>query len=147
AEPVGGSTANRANLGTIAGTGAWVGIQREFATAGNAESFRTALNTANTTAFQLTFVFPANPAVGEQMALDDARIVPWRIYSTLLSAGTNTQRFLDYLNNNASVSFIPTFAKTTVAPAAGATLLTDNFQVSYFGPDPNAAQQILALNT
>jgi Lamin Tail Domain/CotH kinase protein/Chitobiase/beta-hexosaminidase C-terminal domain len=147
AEPVGGSTANRANLGTITGSGSWVTVQREFATAGNVENFRTALNTAGTTAFQLTFVFPANPVTGEQLALDDVRIVPWRLYSTLLSAGTNSQRFLDYLNNNGLVTFIPTFSKTTVAPVAGATFSTDNFEVSYYGPDPNAAQQILALNT
>ena len=82
------------------------------------------------------------------LALDDMRIVPWRLYWTALSAGTNTQRFLDYLNNNAQVTFIPTFSKTTVAPPGGAIgPVTDNFQVAYFGPDPNAAQQLISLNT
>jgi hypothetical protein len=145
AEPVGGSTANRANLGSIVGTGAWVSLAREFATAGNVENFRAALNTAGTTAFQLTFVFPANPTLGDKLALDDVRVVPWRLYSTLLSAGTNTQRFLDYLNANLLVTFVPTFIKTTAAPATGATFSTDNFEVSYFGPDPTQAITLLPL--
>lgn len=147
AEQVGGSVANRANLGTLTGNGTWQSVMKEFTGAGNVEAFRTALNTLNTTQFQLTFVFPSNLALGDQLALDDVRILPWRLYSTLLSGGTagNQQRFVDYLNANSLITFIPTFVKNTIAPVAGATFSTDNFQVTYLGPDPAAAQQIVGL--
>ncbi len=146
-ERVGGSVSNRVNLGTLTGNGTWQSITKEFAGAGNVEAFRTDLNTANSTQFQLTFIFPSNPALGDQMALDDVRILPWRLYSTLLSGGTagNQQRFVDYLNANSLITFIPTFIKNTVAPAAGGTFSIDNFQVTYLGPDPNALQQIVGL--
>ena len=146
-ERVGGSVSNRVNLGTLTGNGTWQAVTKEFAGAGNVEAFRADLNTANSTQFQLTFVFPSNPLAGDQMALDDVRILPWRLYSTLLSGGTpaNQQRFVDYLNTNSLISFIPTFIKNTVAPAAGGTLSIDNFQVTYLGPDPNALQQVVGL--
>ena len=146
-ERVGGSSSNRVNLGTLTGNGTWQSVTKEFAGAGNVEAFRTDLNTANSTQFQLTFIFPSNPVAGEQLALDDVRILPWRLYSTLLSGGTvgNQQRFVDYLNANSLITFIPTFVKNTIAPAAGGSFSTDNFQVTYLGPDPNALQQIVGL--
>ncbi len=146
-ERVGGSVSNRVNLGTLTGNGTWQSVTKEFAGASNVEAFRADLNTANSTQFQLTFVFPSNPLIGDQMALDNVRILPWRLYSTLLSGGTagNQQRFVDYLNANSLISFIPTFIKNTVAPATGGTFAIDNFQVTYLGPDPNALQQILGL--
>ncbi len=146
-ERVGGSSSNRVNLGTLTGNGTWQSVTKEFAGAGNVEAFRTDLNTANSTQFQLTFIFPSIPSLGDQLALDDVRILPWRLYSSLLTGGTvgNQQRFLDYLNTNTLITFFPTFIKNTAAPAAGGTFSLDNFQVSYFGPDPNAAQQIVAL--
>ena len=146
-ERIGGSVSNRANLGTMTGNGTWQSVTKEFAGAGNVEAFRTDLNTANSTQFRLTFVFPSNPVAGEQLALDDVVITPWRNYTTLLTGGTtaNQQRFLDYLNTNSGVTFIPTLVKNSVAPVSGGTLSIDNFQVTYFGPDPNAAQQIVAL--
>ncbi|MEK0450986.1 MAG: hypothetical protein RL088_3254 [Verrucomicrobiota bacterium] len=146
-ERIGGSVSNRVNLGTLTGNGTWQSVTKEFAGATNVEAFRTDMNAANSTQFQLTFVFPSNPSVGEQMAIDDIRILPWRLYTTPLSGGTaaNQQRFVDYLNSNSLISFIPTFIKNTVAPATGGTLSIDNFQVTYFGPDPNALQQIVGL--
>ncbi len=146
-ERIGGSVSNRVDLGTLTGNGSWQSITKEFAGAGNVEAFRTDLNAANSTQFRLTFVFPANPVAGEQLALDDVVISPWRNYTTLLTGGTpaNQQRFLDYLNTNSLITFIPTLVKNSVAPVTGGTLSIDNFQVTYFGPDPNAAQQVVSL--
>lgn len=142
-EPTGGSTANRATLAALTGTGTWQIISREFATAGNVENFRAALNAANTTSFQITFTGPSNASLGEVISVDDVVVVPWRTYQTLLSAGANRQRFLDFLNQNFLTSFIPTFVKNTGAPPGGATFSVDDFQVIYTGPDPSAAQQLI----
>ena len=147
AEPVGGSTANRANLGTLTGDGTWQVSTREFATASNVEAFRTALNTAGTTAFQLTFTGPSNAALGDQLSLDDVLVSPWRSYQVTMNQGTaaNQQRFLDHLNSSGALTFIPTFVKNTAAPAGGATFSIDNFEVNYNGQDPNAVQPLIAV--
>ena len=60
AEPTGGSSANRANLGMLTGNGTWQTVTREFSTAANVDNFRTALNTGATTTFQVTFSGPAS---------------------------------------------------------------------------------------
>jgi hypothetical protein len=145
AEPVGGSTVNRANLGTLTGNGAWQTLSREFNGAANVTNFRTALNTAGTTAFQLTFVGPNTPTVGDQFSIDDVVVVPWRSYSVLMSAGINQQRFLDSLNASSSVTFVPTFVKNNAPPAGGATFTIDDFEVDYDGQDPNAFQSLVGL--
>ena len=143
AEPLGGSTANRANLGTLTGNGTWQTVTREFSTAANVDNFRTALNTGATTAFQLTFTGPANATLGDQLSLDDVQIVPWRTYSVTLSQGTNQQRFMDTLNAGSSIAFVPEFVKNTAAPAGGGTLAIDDFAVDYSGADPNAFQALI----
>ena len=81
AEPVGGSAGNRADLGAITGNGTWQSVTREFATAGNVEAFRAALNAATTTSFQLTFACPNNAPAGDILAIDDAVVLRWRSYS------------------------------------------------------------------
>ena len=144
AEPVGGSTANRATFPVLTGNGTWQVYTREFATATNIENLRGALNTAVSNTLQLNFTGPNNAAIGEVISLDDIQVVPWRSYQTLLSAGTNQQRFLDYLNQNNLVTFIPTFSKTTSVSGAGASFFVDNFAVNYVGPDPNALVSLVA---
>jgi len=129
AEPIGGSTANRANLGALTGNGMWQTIARELATALNVEAFRTALNAAGTTTFQLTFAGPTNAPAGDIIALDDPVLLRWRTYQVTLDQGNNQQRFLDYLNQQSSVSFIPTFVKNTIPAANGATFAIEDFQV------------------
>ena len=144
AEPVGGSTANRATFPVLTGNGTWQVYTREFATATNIENLRGALNTAVSNTLQLNFTGPNNAVIGEVISLDDIEIVPWRYYQTLLSAGTNQQRFLDYLNQNNLVSFIPTFSKTTSVTGSAASFFVDNFAVNYVGPDPNALVSLVA---
>ena len=143
AEPTGGSTANRANLGTLTGNGTWQTFTREFATAANVDNFRIALNTGATTTFQLTFTGPAAAPLGMLLSLDDVQVLPWRTYSVTLSQGTNQQRFMDTLNAGASIAFVPEFVKNTAAPAGGATLAIDDFAVDYNGADPNAFQTLI----
>ena len=145
AEPTGGSTANRANLGTLTGDGTWQTVTREFSTAANADNFRAALNTGLTTTFQLTFTGPTNATLGDQLSLDDVQTVPWRSYQVTLSQGTNQQRFLDTLNAAGSIAFVPEFVKNTVAPAGGGTLAIDDFAVDYSGADPNAFQTLIGI--
>ncbi len=144
AEPTGGSTANRANLGTLTGSGTWQTVTREFSTAANADSFRTALNTGATTTFQLTFTGPIAATLGDQLALDDVQVLPWRTYAVTLSQGTNQQRFMDTLNAGGSIAFVPEFVKNTAAPAGGGSLAIDDFGVDYSGADPNAFQTLIA---
>ena len=145
AEPVGGSLANRANLGTVTGNGTWQTLTREFNGAGNVDAFRTALNTAVANSFQLTFVGPSNPVVGDQISIDDVQVLLWRSYQITMNQGSNQQRFLDNLNGISAVSFIPTFVKNTAAPAGGGTFIVDDFQVDYNGADPNAFQALIGL--
>ena len=147
AEPVGGSTANRANLGTLTGNGTWQNFAFEFATAGNVEAFRTALNAGTTTAFQLTFVCPNNAPLGDVISIDDPALLRWRTYQVTLSQGTNQQRFIDYLNGVSSIAFIPAFTKTTAAAATGGSFSIDNFEVSYNGLDPSASVTLIPSGT
>ncbi len=145
AEPTGGSTANRANLGALTGNGTWQTVTREFSTAANADNFRTALNTGATTTFQLTFTGPANATLGDQLSLDDVQILPWRTYSVTLGQGTNQQRFMDTLNAGSTIAFVPEFVKNTAAPAGGGTFTIDDFEVDYSGQDPSAFQALIGL--
>ena len=144
AEPTGGSTANRANLGTLTGNGTWQTVTREFSTAANVANFRTALNTGTTTTFQLTFTGPTSATLGDQLSLDDVQVMPWRSYQVTLSQGTNQQRFMDTLNAGGSIAFVPEFVKNTAAPAGGGSLAIDDFAVDYSGADPNAFQTLIA---
>ncbi len=143
AEPVGGSTANRANLGTLTGNGTWQSFSFEFATAGNVEAFRTALNAGTTTSFQITFVCPNSAPLGDIISIDDPVLLRWRSYQATLSQGTNQQRFIDYLNQVPSIAFVPAFTKTTAAAATGGSLSIDNFEVSYNGLDPSASVTLI----
>ena len=143
AEPTGGSTANRANFGTLTGTGAWQTVTREFGAAGNVEAFRAALNTAGTTTFQITFVGPGLVALGDVISVDDPVLLRWRSYQVTFGTGANQQRFMDYLNGNTSIAFVPAFSKTTAAAGSGGTLSIDNFEVNYTGPDPTASVTLI----
>ena len=144
AEPPGGSTLTRAYLGSFTGNNTWQIKTVEFAAAGNIEDFRIALNAAGTNRFQLTFVCPSNTGPGDQISVDDIQILTWRAYTATLNKGQNQQRFMDYLNQTGLVQFVPTFTKVTSVPA-GASLSLDNVEVTYTGPDPLAAQQLLQV--
>ncbi|MEO7319325.1 MAG: lamin tail domain-containing protein, partial [Chthoniobacteraceae bacterium] len=143
-EPVGGSTANRANLGTLTGNGTWQSFTRELATAGNVEAFRAALNTAVTTTFQITFVCPNDAPLGDIISIDDPVLLRWRSYQVTFGQGANQARFLDFVNQASSISFVPAFSKTTAAAPTGGTFSIDNFEVAYTGPDPSASTQLIA---
>ena len=143
AEPVGGSSANRANLGTLTGDGTWQTVVSEFATAANVEAFRTALNAATTTAFQITFVGPNNAPIGNIISIDEPGLLRWRSYQVTLDQGTNQQRFMDYLNQISSVTFVPAFSKTTAAATTGGSFSIDNFEVAYTGLDPSASTTLI----
>ena len=143
AEPIGGSTANRANLGTLTGNGTWQTSAFEFAQASNVEAFRTALNAGTTTTFQITFVCPNNALLGHIISIDDPAVLRWRTYQVTLNQGTNQQRFMDYLNQNSSISFVPAFVKTTAPAATGGSFSIDNFEVSYTGLDPSASVTLI----
>ncbi|HZJ15342.1 MAG TPA: lamin tail domain-containing protein, partial [Chthoniobacteraceae bacterium] len=74
-------------------------------------------------------------------------LLRWRTYQVTLDQGNNQQRFLDYLNQQSSVSFIPTFVKNTIPAANGASFAIDDFQVVYEGLDPTATQTLVALGS
>ena len=125
AEPGSGGFSNRVDWGTVIGDGSWQLVRREFVNLAGSENFRTALNMANTRNFKLVFQGSASVGAGAWIQLDDFQVMPWQKYEVRLGDGTNGQpAFLNYLNANHSVSFIPTFNKLSDAPPGGQTLIT-----------------------
>ena len=143
--PTGGYN-NRADFGTLTGTGAWQTITREFSTAGNLAAFIASMNAQNTRSFGLQF--SANTTTtGTKLRVDDIEVVSWQLYSVNLGAGNQPgSRFNNALNGASSVSLVSAFFKTADW-AAGSSLTVDNFEISFTGSDPAQIRDIFAAGS
>lgn len=137
---------NRADFGTITGTGTWQVVTREFSTAGNLAAFITSMNAQNSRSFTIQFS-TVSLAAGTRIRLDDFEIIPWQLYSINLGAGNQPGgRFNSALNGTGSVSFVPTFYKTADW-AAGSSITLDNFEITFTGSDPAQIRDIFAAGS
>jgi hypothetical protein len=128
AEPGNGSPPNRVDWGSITGDGTWQIIQRDFATAVGAENFRTTLNAMNSRNFK--FVVKARRISAPERGFNSTIFKSFRgtntkFISPMPRAGNRP--FLNYLNANNSISFVPTFTKLSDAPPGGQTLTIDDY--------------------
>ncbi len=139
----GGTYSDRADLGTLVGTGSWQTITKEFASATNLAAFLAKLNGANSRSFDLQCGAPTSLSLGTHLRLDDIELLPWQLYSVNLATGTNpNSRFQTALNGASRVSFVPTFTRQADF-AAGASMSIDNFEVVFSGSDPAQVRGIL----
>src|SRR4030095_389570 len=119
----GGGYANRCDLGTITGTGNWEIFSKTLAQGSNLATFISFMNThpaagleyvtgqaTSLTSYQTggTLLYD-NINLYYESSLPDAE--GWRPYEVRLSDGTQGPtgtRFIDFLNANNSISFVPT---------------------------------------
>ena len=139
--------ANRADFGTVTGTGTWQTITREFATAGNLAAFMTSMNAQNSRSFSVQFGAPTSLAVGTRLRVDALELIPWTRYEVNFGTGNQPgNRFVNALNGASSISFVPTLYKTADF-AAGASITLDNFEITYSGSDPAQIRDIILAGT
>ncbi|MDB6034798.1 MAG: hypothetical protein JWM16_5136 [Verrucomicrobiales bacterium] len=139
AEPGSGGFSNRVDWGTLMGDGTWQLVRRDFASLSGAANFRAALNAANSRNFKLLFQGSPSLGVGTWIQLDDFQVVPWRKYEVRLADATNGQpAFINYLNANNLLSFVPTFEKFSDASAGTQTLVLDDYEVIYSGTNASS---------
>lgn len=127
--------ADRADFGTITGTGAWQLFDQPFSAATNTGAMLTKLNALGTTAFRVTFRGDAMTPVGQALWVDAIGFSSaWRSYTiNLASAGTASQTaFLNAMNGASRTAFTPAFTKSSsaISPAAD-TLSIDEFLITY----------------
>ena len=125
---------DRADFGTVTGTGSWEVFDQPFSAATNTSAMLTRINALTTTTFRLTFRADASLPVGEPIWIDNAGFSTlWRTWSGNLGAATAASRtaFLAALNAAGSRTFVPALARTAGATApAQDELVVDDFRVT-----------------
>lgn len=129
------SYADRADFGTLTGTGAWQMFDQPFSSATNTGPMLTKLNSLGITAFRVVFRGEGTLPVNAPLWLDRIGFSSlWRTYSiNLANASLASQSlFLSALNNASQTTFSPVFTKSSSAISPAADVLTvDDFRVTY----------------
>jgi hypothetical protein len=126
---------DRADFGTITGTGAWQAFSAPFSSAQNTAAMLTRLNAGSTTAFRVYFRIQSTLPLGQALFVDSIGFSSaWRTYSVALNAASaaSVTAFLTNMNATARTTCQPVFFKTSSAvnPAVD-TISIDDFRINY----------------
>ncbi len=150
-EPNTGAYADRLDLGTYTGNGAWQTTQKRFDEGTNATSFLAKINATNVRSLRLVFRRTTALPSGSFLWFDNMGLISeWQNYSTTLAAGTVGAQaaFVSALQANGVAAFYPVFEKKSTAPAlpASSFLTLDDMKVVFNGQPFATPATFIATN-
>ena len=119
-EPTNGAYADRLDLGSFTGTGAWQTSLQRLNAGTNSTAFLSKVNAANIRTFRIGIRRDTSLPSGSFIWLDNVGFVSdWQVYTTTLAAGTvgAQANFVSAISGSGATTFHPVFEKRSTAPA------------------------------